>query len=99
MSTQFIQNIAAVTTVLQTKLDVLKTECVQVFKDLHATRKRGWENIVNILMWWIEAKQDKHFDELTLGEEFRQGREVNHGHNFSPLLKHLFGLAISDQHR
>ena len=99
MSTQFIQLVAAVTTALQTKLDALKTECNQVFKDLHATRKRGWENIVNILMWWIEAKQDKHFDELTLGEEFRQGREVNHGHNFSPLLKHLFGLAISDQHR
>jgi hypothetical protein len=99
VSTQIIQHIAAVTTALQTKLDALKTECNQVFKDLYATRKRGWENIVNILMWWIDAKQDKHFDELTLGDEFRQGREVNHGHNFSPLLKHLYGAAISDQHR
>jgi hypothetical protein len=99
VSTQSNQLIATITTALQIKLDALKNECTQVFKDLHATRKRGWENIVNILMWWIEAKQDNHFDELTLGDEFRQGREVNHGHNFSPLLKHLYGLAISDQHR
>ena len=99
MSTQFTQQIAAVTTALQTKLDALKTECVQVFKDLHATRKRGWENIVNILMWWLQAKQDNYFDAITLGNEFRQGRVVKHGHNFSPLLKHLFGLTLSDQHR
>lgn len=99
MSTQFIQLFAAATTALQTKLDALKSECTQVFKDLHATRKRGWENLVNILMWWLQAKQDNHFDAITLGDEFRQGREVTHGHNFSPLLKHLFGLTLSDQHR
>lgn len=99
MSTQFIQLIAVATTALQSKLDALKNECTQVFKDLHATRKRGWENLVNILMWWLQAKQDNHFDAITLGDEFRQGREVTHGHNFSPLLKHLFGLTLSDQHR
>lgn len=99
MSTQFIQTISAVTTALQTKLDALRTECNQVFKDLHSTRKRGWENIVNILMWWLQAKQDNHFDAITLADEFRQGREVKHGHNFSPLLKNLFGHVLSDQHR
>lgn len=99
MSTQINQMIAAATTALQNKLDALKSECTQVFKDLHATRKRGWENIVNILMWWLQAKQDNYFDAITLGDEFRQGRVVKHGHNFSPLLKHLFGLTLSDQHR
>lgn len=99
MATQINQALAAATTALQTKLDALKGECTKVFNELHASRKRGYENIVNILMWWIEAKQDNYFDELTLGDEFRQGREVNHGHNFSPLLKHLFGLVLSDQHR
>jgi len=99
VSTQSNQLLATVTTTLQAKLDALKNECTKVFKDLHATRKRGYENIVNILMWWLQAKQDNHFDEITLGEEFRQGREVKHGHNFSPLLKHLFGLVLSDQHR
>lgn len=99
MATQMIQALAAATTALQTKLDALKNECTQVFKELHSSRKRGWENLVNILMWWHQAKQDNHFDSITLADEFRQGREVKHGHNFSPLLKHLFGLVLSDQHR
>ena len=99
MSTQTTTHITGIANDLQIALDALKSECTTVFKEYHTVRKNGYTNIARTFLWWKEAKEYSCFDALTGSSEMHPGRSVNHGHNFSPLLKHLFGPLLSDQHR
>jgi hypothetical protein len=99
VSTQTTPYLTGIANSLQIALDALKSECATAFKEYHSARKSGYTNIARTFLWWNEAKGYSCFDALTGGTETSNGRAVNHGHNFSPLLKHLFGSLLSDQHR
>lgn len=83
---------------LQMRLDDLKTESISALKEEHKNRHMRNRIRARTLLWWHDAAMDPAFDELINCIEYA-GRKVNHGKNFSGVLKYLYGDLMSDQDR
>jgi hypothetical protein len=83
---------------LQMLLDYLKSDCISALKEEHKNRHMRNRIRARTLLWWVAASTDSAFDELINCIEYA-GRKVNHGKNFSGVLKHLYGDLMSDQDR